>query len=108
MKKIQLSLATIGYSLCSSLRPYDGFLLCTETSTGNLLQAGELDLEIDNQSYYNGVLNAPTTWTLEQWANQLFFNFLDIKPDDYGEDTISLHAENDYWLYMQMQVSDKI
>jgi len=98
----------LGLVAAAAIGLSSAFFSDTETSTRNTLQAGKVDLLIDNTGYYHGVLNAPTTWTLEQWANQLFFNFLDIKPDDYGEDTISLHAENDYWLYMQMQVSDKI
>ena len=70
----------------------------TETSTGNQLVAGALDLKIDNTSYYNGVLNAGTTWTLDDLTNQLFFDFTDVKPNDLGEDTISLHAENYSWV----------
>jgi predicted ribosomally synthesized peptide with SipW-like signal peptide len=105
MKKILLSLATIGTVALMAFGLTSAFFSDTETSQGNVLQAGELDLKIDNESYYNGVLNEGTTWTLEEWINQLFFDFTDIKPDDYGEDTISLHAENDYWACMEIQVT---
>lgn len=37
--------------------------------------------------------------------NKLFFDFKDLKPSDYGEDTISLRAGNDYWLCMDMEIS---
>ena len=74
------------------------FFSDTETSTGNTLLAGALDLKIDNTSYYNNVLNQSTTWLPADLTNQLFFNFDDVKPGDIGEDTISLHAENDCWI----------
>lgn len=91
------------------------FFSDTETSTGNTFTAGEIDLKIDNDSYYNGnrcTQIEPGVW---QWQGDeafpidgtdcttsfppsdlddglLFFNFTDIKPSDDGEDTISIHA----------------
>lgn len=93
----------------------------SETSIGNVLAAGAIDLGIDNHSYYNGVLNAGTTWRVDYdiepvlgnnpatldveetdfvlEAGRQFFNFTDLKPGDWGEDTISLHVkDNDAWL----------
>lgn len=81
------------------------FFSDTETSQDNTLTAGSIDLKIDNTSYLNGVLNSGTTWTLNDLTNQLFFNFTDIKPGDLGEDTISLHAENDYWLCANLKLT---
>lgn len=74
------------------------FFSDTETSQDNTLTAGAIDLKIDNTSYYNGVLNENTSWQLNDLTDQLFFDFSDVKPGDLGEDTISLHAQNDYWL----------
>ena len=38
------------------------------------------------------------TWALTDIGAQKFFNFTDIKPGDYGEDTVSLHVyDNDAW-----------
>ena len=34
-----------------------------------------------------------------------FFNFADIKPDDEGEDTISLEVENDAWMCMDVALT---
>jgi hypothetical protein len=34
------------------------------------------------------------TWTLTDLGPQKFFNFADIKPGDQGENTVSLHIEN--------------
>ena len=95
------------------------FFSDSETSTGNTFTAGELDLKVDNTSYgfdYNdpsvedpeGIwgLNEGNSWSLrdldkcgteENPISCLFFNFADLKPGDYGEDTISLHVQNDAW-----------
>lgn len=35
----------------------------------------------------------------------VFFNFNDLKPDDEGEDTISLHIENDAWACMDLTLT---
>jgi len=75
----------------------------SETSKGNVLAAGSIDLGIDNHSFYNGELNEGTTWRIDYDLSddpaRQFFNFTDVKPGDWGEDTISLHVkDNDSWL----------
>lgn len=35
----------------------------------------------------------------------LFFNFTDLKPDDEGEDTISIHVQNDAWACMDVTLT---
>jgi hypothetical protein len=75
------------------------FFSDTETSTANVLAAGAIDLLIDNESYYNGEFNEDTSWGPTNLTTQKFFDFLDLKPDDYGEDTISIHVDtNDAYL----------
>jgi predicted ribosomally synthesized peptide with SipW-like signal peptide len=75
------------------------FFSDTETSSGNTFTAGAIDLQIDNESYYNGVLNSGTSWTVRNLTIEKFFDFDDIKPNDYGEDTISLHVDtNDAYM----------
>src|SRR3989344_3940474 len=94
------------------------FFSDTETSTGNTFAAGALDLTIDNTSYgfdWNdptvtdpiGVWgqNSANSWTLNDLTDQLFFNFEDLKPGDYGEDTISLHVQNDAWACMAFDLT---
>ncbi len=78
------------------------FFSDTETSSDNTLTAGAIDLKIDNTSYYNGVLNDGTSWTVNDLTNQLFFNFNDVKPSDFGEDTISLLVQNDAYACMSI------
>jgi len=81
----------------------------TEVSTGNTFTAGAIDLTVDNESYYNGEFNQGTSWLQPANLNDgqgpgergeyWFFNFRDLKPGDWGEDTISLHVNNnDSWL----------
>lgn len=83
------------------------FLSDTETSSGNTFTAGVIDLKVDNESYYNRVLNPGTSWQLDDLDNgRLFFNFADLKPDDEGEDTISLHpGSNDAYVCMDMTLT---
>lgn len=78
-----------------------------ELSAGNTLSAGAIDLKIDNTSYYNHASSSATTWALKDLApNDLFFNFNDIKPGDEGEDTISIHVDdNDAWACMDMTLT---
>ncbi len=77
----------------------NAFFNDTETSAGNVFTAGAIDLQVDNESYYNGVLNEETSWEQTDLTIEKFFNFLDVKPNDYGEDTISLHVDtNDAYL----------
>lgn len=112
------------------------FFSDTETSKGNMFTAGQIDLKIDNESYYNGNVCAPDESDLDEDGNDteyvwqgsaeypvpgtdcstsfpladldnglLFFNFNDLKPDDEGEDTISIHVQNDAWMCMNVTLT---
>ena len=98
MKKLLTSLLVVGVAGAAVIGGVTAFFSDTETSTGNILQAGAIDLGIDNHSYYNGVLNPGTTWGVDYDISDAeprqFFNFTDVKPGDWGEDTISLHVNN--------------
>ncbi len=100
MKRLAFSLVTVLFSGSVIVAGATGaFFSDTETSLGNTFTAGAIDLKIDNSSYYNGVANAGTSWTETDLTNQKFFDFADLKPNDYGEDTISLHVDtNDAYL----------
>jgi len=86
-----------------------------ETSSGNVLSAGDIDLKLDNESYIyeNGQLvrSDGTTWgttnPVDLDDGQLFFNFTDRKPGDWGEDTISLHVGgNDAWACASIELTE--
>ena len=109
MKRSLLSLLVIGVVAAAALGLSRSFFSDTETSSGNTFEAGAIDLLIDNVSYLNGSLNDGTTWTLDNLPGHLFFNFLDLKPDDEGEDTISIHVNNnDAWACMEMKLTANI
>lgn len=100
MQRIILSSALI--TLVLGAITYGGtnaFFSDTESSVANVFAAGAIDLTVDNESYYNGLLNLETSWEATDLTIERFFDFDDVKPNDYGEDTISLHvATNDAYL----------
>lgn len=82
------------------------FFSDTESSVGNIFTAGAIDLKVDNESYYNGVATSTTSWEAKDLTIEKFFNFMDLKPDDYGEDTISLHVDtNDAYLCANVKLT---
>src|SRR3989338_9272503 len=119
MKKILLSMSMIAVVAVVAIGATGAFFSDTETSTGNTFTAGAIDLTVDNTCYYNKIAdenpNCPTvvddtntpsvdesvvtSWTATNLgAQHKFFWFNDVKPGDFGEDTISLHVDNDAWL----------
>jgi len=112
--KILVSLLVIGLTAIAIGGGMTGaFFSDTETSKGNTFTAGAIDLKVDNNCSYNGVecklasddkyhwngdVNEDEcfcTWNeIDLEDGHLFFNFSDLKPGDWGEDTISLHVHN--------------
>lgn len=100
------------------------FFSDSETSTGNRFTAGALDLLVDSQSHYNGMVCTEVEEGVFEWQPEdgfepgpghhpeegtpcdgsweltnlgptfKFFNLSDLKPGDSGENTISLHVED--------------
>lgn len=116
--RILASLAMIVFVGAIVASSTGAFFSDTETSTGNTFTAGAIDLKIDNSSYGfdwnrpdavnpNGVWgqNGANSWQLSDLTGQLFFSFEDLKPGDYGEDTISIHVQNDAWACMAMDLT---
>lgn len=132
MKKIFFSILTIIAAAGAVVAGTGAFFSDAERASGNTFAAGVIDLKVDNESYYNrnkctdvdetegedwrwvGAAAYPepgtpctTSWNLDDLANgHLFFDFLDLKPDDEGEDTISLHVtDNDAWACMEVALT---
>ena len=106
MKKILLSLSVVAAVAVVVVGATTAFFSDTETSTGNTFTAGAIDLKIDNESYYNSLVNGPATWDLRDLIVEKFFNFVDVKPGDDGEDTISLHVNNNAsWLCVDVTLT---
>lgn len=108
MFKILFRLGVIGTIALAATSGTGAFFSDTESSTGNTFSAGAIDLKIDNESYYNGAFNPGTSWELKDLGEgDWFFNFLDLKPDDEGEDTISVHVfDNDAWACMNIEITE--
>lgn len=108
MKKILYSILTVGAVGALAFGASQAFFSDTETSTDNTFVAGSLDLKVDSVCHYwvddedvgCGEGAEFGNWDLDDLEAGVhkFFNFDDIKPGDYGEDTISLHVyDNDAW-----------
>ena len=61
-------------------------------SSGNTFAVGEVDIMVGNGSYYNGVFSAETSWSVSDLTAEKFFDFSDMRPGDYGEDSISIEV----------------
>jgi len=106
-KKILISLSVIGVVAAIAVGGTIAYFSDTETSVGNTFSAGSIDLTVDNTCYYNGQActsgywggvaangACACTWALDNLTGKVFFNFADLKPGDFEEDTISLHVDN--------------
>lgn len=124
LRRILLSLIVTGGVVALGVAGTRAFFNDTETSTGNTFQSGSIDLLVDSQSHYAGLVCKGGIWVVEgeagttrpdlegkactgAWAednldaltNPAFFNFADLKPGDSGENTISLHVkDNDAYM----------
>jgi SipW-cognate class signal peptide len=116
MKKILASILTLALVVGATVVATNAFFSDTETSTGNTFVAGNLDLQVDSTAHYAGLtctegvwvedvtdqssrpdlIGDPCdgTWPAQDLTSEKFFNLSDIKPGDFGEDTISLHANS--------------
>lgn len=97
------------------------FFFDEETSRGNTFVAGSLDLKIDSECHYNGMVceggvwveesaesstypemlgtTCSCTWLEKDIDGDVYFNFSDVKPGDFGENTISLTVyDNDAYV----------
>lgn len=118
MKKILLSLLIIGATAGAAtvaIKTTTSLLSDDEVSANNTFAAGAIDLKVDNSSYYNGQVMATSTWLPADLDNgagpsgagkYLYFNFTDLKPGDWGQDTISLHTTgNDAWSCAEIKLT---
>ena len=124
MRKLLVSAGMLVFVGAIAVGATGAFFSDTQTSTGNVFTAGAIVLSVDDTQHYNNaicvqgqqgstwqlekgqatttdqypVIGTPCngTWTLESpiGPQHKFFNFGDVKPGDRGEDTISLHVDN--------------
>ncbi len=118
-RKILMSVGAIAFTAALGLGATGAFFSDNETSTGNTFTAGAIDLKVDSTSHYNNAVCVNGLWQLEanasstvdqypvigtacggSWSltdlgpQNVFFNFGDVKPGDKGENTVSLHIDN--------------
>lgn len=109
--RILASIATLVFVGAIIASATGAFFSDTETSTGNTFTAGDIDLQIDNESYVTNnagvlVFSTSTSWAMSDLDDQLFFSFEDVKPGDVGEDTISIHpGSNDAYACMAADIT---
>jgi len=97
MKRILVSLSIIGVAAAVAVGATLAYFGDTETSTGNTITAGSLDLKIDFQC------EDGCTFSLRDLNGESFFRDCDIKPGDSGEVTISWHVfDNNAWGRIKM------
>jgi len=97
MKKIIISIASIGLVSALAIGGTIAFYQDTETSQGNVFVAGTIDLTVDSQgAVYNS--ESLDGWDPVNLTDEKFFSFGDLKPADHGWRNLSLHvSENDSW-----------
>lgn len=106
MKKILTSVLMISTLIALVTVGTNAFFSDTETSVDNVLQAGDIDLQIDNHAWYNGEEQEHLSWSLTDLTIERFFDYRDLKPGDWEEDTISIHVgSNDAWLCAATQIT---
>ena len=94
MKRILISLSIIGVVAVIAVGATVAYYNDVETSTGNTLTAGTIDLQIDLQCPRVGC-----DWSLRDLNGETIFGQVcDIKPGDDGEVTLSWHVyDNNAW-----------
>ncbi len=71
MKKPIISLILIFFASALAVGFTVSYYNDIESSRDNILVAGTLDLQVDNQSYYNGHVCEGDTWQCEPWADRV-------------------------------------
>lgn len=108
MKKILTSLLLIMITGGAVISGTQSFFSDTETSEDNVFETGAIDLKIGNQSTYLGGSSQATSWTLGDLTGvEKFFNFTDLKPGDWGNDTISIQVNtNPAWACAHVEFTE--
>lgn len=90
MKKIILKLLFLILTVSSLVYGTIAFFNDTEKSTNNTFAAGTINLKLGNHGYYDGVEQTDNSWELRDLTIEKFFTLSDLKPGDWGENTIAM------------------
>jgi predicted ribosomally synthesized peptide with SipW-like signal peptide len=95
MKKIIISLSVLAVIALAAAGGTVAFFNDTETSTGNVFVAGNIDLKVDSLgAEYNDIDIEASDWVMRDLTDEKFFSFADIKPGDFGWRVLSLHVQD--------------
>lgn len=97
MNKVLLSLLTVAGVGVLAFGATQAFFSDTETSTGNVLQAGSIDLTVTGN--FTSPANGSTgNFVFPQGSVNGLFAFTDLKPGDTGTGKVTINAtSNPYW-----------
>lgn len=101
MKRILISLLTVALVGGVGVAATRAFFSDVETSAGNTFTAGKVDLQIKSQCTYNEGNCVDGNWDYGngELVSEKFFNFTDVKPGDWGENTVSFKIlTNPAWM----------
>ena len=87
-KKILMSFGVIAIVAAIAIGGTVAYFSDTETSTGNTFTAGSIDLKIDLTRDGTRIFDLKDLVA----GTDKFFNYVDVKPGDKGEMTVSLHV----------------
>jgi len=109
MKKIIFSLMTIAAVAAMVISSTTAFFSDTETSTGNTFTAGGIDLKVDSESHYNGLVCVDGKWSDPDYVdcnvNQVSnFSFETPQVEDASGWDIYPPSETDWFVEWQPTV----
>lgn len=119
MKKILGSVLTLGIVATVAVFATNAYFSDEETSYDNTFEAGSLDLKVSSTCHYYQDSNGDGiaeevgcgnygNWTANDLTNQVFFNFTDLKPGDYGENTIDFYVDdNPSWMCADITITEQ-
>lgn len=108
MKRILLSLSAISAAALIVIIGTSAFFTDQEVSTGNVLAAGTIDLMVGNDAYYSQGAPLASTWQLSDLTIQKFFYYLDLKPGDWGTNSIELQVNtNPAWVCADLEFTNE-
>lgn len=95
IRRILASLVVVAVAGGAAYLGTSAFFSDTETSTGNVLSAGEIDLLV--QGHFQSAANGGPSFNFPQ-GSTAFFNFTDLKPGDMGGGRVEMSAtSNPYY-----------
>lgn len=110
MKRLLISLLSVGVIGTVAFVGTSAFFSDEEISTGNTFEAGAIDLQLTNEtsaSYEPG--DTSDNWTdFDDVNDQVLMSFADIKPGDWGENTIGFNiTSNEAWMCAELAVDEQ-